>query len=68
MAHRKRYGGVGSPEVKNGPFRSDQAITLKEDSVLQNCDKYITLDCLRALYNIKYKPRATTRNSFGIGK
>lgn len=65
MAHRKRYGGVGSPDVKNGPFRSDQAITL-EKSDLQNCDKYITLDCLRVLYGIKYKPRATRRNSFGI--
>lgn len=68
MAHRKRYGGVGAPEVKNGPFRSDEAITLEKASTLKNCDKYITLDCLRVLYGIKYKPRETRRNSFGIRK
>ncbi|KAF8583812.1 subtilisin-like protein [Ramaria rubella] len=35
-------------------------------SDLENCDVNITPDCLRALYNINYKPVATDKNTFGI--
>ncbi|KAF9046290.1 subtilisin-like protein [Panaeolus papilionaceus] len=33
---------------------------------LANCDKMITVDCLRALYNFHYTPVSTKKNSFGI--
>ena len=33
---------------------------------LEHCDEQITLDCLRALYNISYTPVATDKNTFGI--
>lgn len=36
-------------------------------TIVQHCDEQTTVDCLRALYNINYTPRSTSRNSFGIG-
>ncbi|KAF8265229.1 subtilisin-like protein [Lactarius quietus] len=33
---------------------------------LENCDEFITPNCLRALYNFYYTPQATTKNSFAI--
>ncbi|PPQ72853.1 hypothetical protein CVT24_001181 [Panaeolus cyanescens] len=33
---------------------------------LANCDKMITVDCLRALYNFNYKPVSTKKNTFGV--
>ena len=36
-------------------------------SGIEDCDQQITIDCLRVLYNINYKPVATKKNSFGIG-
>ena len=44
---------------------SSQAVTIVP--TLANCDKFTTLDCLRALYKINYTPVATHKNSFGIG-
>ena len=37
-------------------------------SGLDTCDQFITPDCLRALYNIDYKPVSTNKNTFGIGQ
>jgi len=34
---------------------------------LDQCDKLITPLCLRTLYGLEYKPRATINNSFAIG-
>lgn len=41
----------------------------KKDVVpsLNNCDQYMTPECLRALYSIDYTPQVPRRNSFGIG-
>ncbi|KAF4617122.1 hypothetical protein D9613_005784 [Agrocybe pediades] len=64
----KRFGGLGMPSSGNGPklkttqFSKAAAITPS----LANCDKMITLDCLRALYKINYTPVATDKNSFGV--
>ncbi|KAF8517278.1 subtilisin-like protein [Hysterangium stoloniferum] len=33
---------------------------------LANCDEFITPACLRALYNFRYTPVATNKNSYGI--
>jgi len=65
----KRFGGLGMPAAGNGPKKSNQlskaaAITPN----LANCDKMITLDCLRALYKINYTPVATDKNTFGVGE
>jgi tripeptidyl-peptidase I len=32
------------------------------------CDVATTPDCLKALYNMTYTPKATDRNTLGIGK
>lgn len=34
---------------------------------LDNCDQYMTPECLRALYSIDYTPKVPHLNSFGIG-
>ena len=34
---------------------------------LDNCDQYMTLECLRTLYSIDYTPEVPQLNSFGIG-
>ncbi|KDR82525.1 hypothetical protein GALMADRAFT_828163 [Galerina marginata CBS 339.88] len=63
-AKAKRFGGVGMPSIGNGPKQSNKAVTITP--TLATCDKMITLDCLRALYNINYTPVATDKNSFGV--
>ncbi|KAH9480397.1 Aorsin [Psilocybe cubensis] len=63
-AMSKRFGGIGKPSIGNGPKKSNKAVTITP--TLSTCDKMITLDCLRALYNINYTPVATDKNSFGV--
>lgn len=53
------------PKLK-GPFTGFSKSTSGSD--LATCDEAITPDCLRALYNIQYKPVATHENTFGIGR
>ena len=53
------------PSIGNGPKKSDKAVTITP--TLSTCDKMITLDRLRALYNINYTPVATDKNTFGVG-
>ncbi|KAF8993521.1 subtilisin-like protein [Cyathus striatus] len=64
LAKRDGFKGLGSPSVHEGPKQSGQQITITPS--LANCDQMITPDCLRALYNFKYKPIATKKNSYGI--
>ena len=64
MVRRKHTGGLGALESRPGPHRVTEEVTLVP--TLANCDVLITMDCLRALYNIDYTPVAT-KNSFGIG-
>lgn len=53
------------PSSRTGPKKADKAVIISPS--LDNCDTVITLDCLRALYNIDYKPVATSKNTYGIG-
>ena len=55
---------LGQPGVGNSPKTTGVISKLFGD--LDNCDKQITPDCLRALYNIVYVPIATKKNSYGI--
>lgn len=66
MVQRKRAGGLGALEAQPGPHRAEEEVTVIPTTLAQ-CDKLITMQCLRALYNIEYKPVATEKNSFGIG-
>ncbi|KAF8883763.1 Pro-kumamolisin, activation domain-containing protein [Gymnopilus junonius] len=63
-AKAKRFGGLGMPSIGNGPKKSSKAVTITPS--LETCDQMITLDCLRALYNINYTPVATDKNTFGV--
>ncbi|KAF8895255.1 subtilisin-like protein [Infundibulicybe gibba] len=60
----KRGGGLGMPSSSTGPKKSTAEVTITPS--LANCDKMITLDCLRALYAVDYTPVSTSKNSYGI--
>ena len=64
---QKRTGSLGQPFLSTDPnMLSKPMVTLPTPS-MKNCDKMITLDCLRSLYKIDYTPRSTDKNTFGIG-
>lgn len=53
----------------NSPSSNLQvAAASKGSDDLSQCSQLITLDCLRALYNINYTPTQSDKNSYGIGK
>lgn len=58
---------VGKPGSGNGPKLGAAAVAPKINSNLTDCDEQITLDCLRALYNISHTPVSGDVNTFGIG-
>ncbi|KAF9474020.1 subtilisin-like protein [Pholiota conissans] len=66
--HRAGANAAGKirplPNIVSGPKLTGQAATITPN--LANCNKMITLDCLRALYNIDYTPVSTDKNTFGI--
>lgn len=62
----RRAGNLGAPTSGRGPKKSTAKVTITP--TLENCDQMITLDCLRALYSVDYKPVATAKNSYGIGR
>ncbi|TDL20635.1 subtilisin-like protein [Rickenella mellea] len=55
---------LGQPGVGVTPKTTGRVKGVKAE--LANCDKMITPDCLRALYNVNYKPIAIHKNSYGI--
>lgn len=57
---------LGYPSSFNGPKTTGKKPNVKPS--LDTCDQFITPDCLRALYNINYKPVSTQKNSYGIGE
>ncbi|KAI0256021.1 subtilisin-like protein [Lactifluus subvellereus] len=61
-----KRGKLGAPDPNQGPKTTGTKVTNANSLSLANCDKFITPDCLRALYNIDYKPRCPNQNSFGI--
>ncbi|KAJ7595053.1 subtilisin-like protein [Mycena floridula] len=61
----KRAGGLGNPSISTGPKKSPSTFALPSKLDTANCDKVITLDCLRALYSIDYT-LVSKKNSYGI--
>lgn len=57
---------LGQPGAGNSPVTTGKISKILNE--LENCDSQITLDCLRTLYSVVYKPVATKKNSFGIGQ
>ncbi|KAH9480393.1 Aorsin [Psilocybe cubensis] len=64
VLQRRSGPNLGAPSIFTGPKKASKAVAITPS--LENCDKFITPDCLRALYSIKYKPVATKKNSYGI--
>ncbi|THH07970.1 hypothetical protein EW146_g9146 [Bondarzewia mesenterica] len=61
---KRSAGKLGNPSSSTGPKTNGKKA--KVPTSLETCDQFITPDCLRALYNIKYNPVSTNKNSFGI--
>ncbi|KAF8993522.1 subtilisin-like protein [Cyathus striatus] len=61
---KRQFKGLGAPSSRTGPKKSSKAVIISPS--LENCDEVITLDCLRALYDVQYKPVSTDKNSYGI--
>ncbi|KAF8964246.1 subtilisin-like protein [Flammula alnicola] len=61
---RRAGANLGAPSIFNGPKKSSKNVRITPS--LENCDQFITPDCLRALYSINYKPVATSKNTYGI--
>ena len=57
---------IGQPSSGTGPKTTGTVWSIFGN--LAACDEQITPDCLRALYNIVYKPLETNKNSFAVGK
>lgn len=57
---------VGLPGSGNGP-KKGAATSPNTNSDLSTCDEEITVDCLKALYNISYTPVSGDTNTYGIG-
>jgi tripeptidyl-peptidase-1 len=63
---RKRSNDrLGSPTSHDGPKTNHAKVT--GHLSMDNCDTYITPDCLRELYQINYTPVVPHLNSYGIG-
>ncbi|KAF5392549.1 hypothetical protein D9757_002178 [Collybiopsis confluens] len=61
----KRAGDLGKPSSTTGPKKSPNASPVPP--TLANCDKMITLDCLKALYDVPgFHAVSTHKNSYGI--
>ncbi|KAE9408682.1 subtilisin-like protein [Gymnopus androsaceus JB14] len=56
---------VGLPGSGNGP-KKGAATSPNTNSDLSTCDEEITVDCLKALYNISYTPVSGDTNTYGI--
>ncbi|KAI0256020.1 subtilisin-like protein [Lactifluus subvellereus] len=57
---------LGAPDSIHGPKTIGTKVTSLDSLSPANCDKFTTPDCLRALYNIYYKPQKPNDNPYGI--
>jgi tripeptidyl-peptidase-1 len=62
-ARLRKRANLGQP---SGP--KIVSATIDVPFSLENCDEYITPECIRALYDFYYTPNATAKNSYGIGE
>jgi tripeptidyl-peptidase-1 len=71
-ASYRKIDASGTPintNMQGRPFNSPMTTgsTSEIFNQLDDCDQLITPLCLRALYGLDYKPRATSNNSFAVG-
>ncbi|KAI0261677.1 subtilisin-like protein [Gloeopeniophorella convolvens] len=64
LRKRANPSHLGQPSGANGPKTNGVKVNAKP--TLDECDQFLTPDCLRALYNFYYTPKATDKNSYGI--
>ena len=62
----KRSAHLGAASSFNGPKTNGAKVT--HNPSLAECDEFITLDSLRALYSIQRTPKMAHKNTYGIGK
>ncbi|KAI9509938.1 subtilisin-like protein [Russula earlei] len=57
---------LGAPSKFNGPKTNGTIVPASNPFPITTCDQFIVPDCLRELYEIDYKPKASEKNTFGI--
>jgi tripeptidyl-peptidase-1 len=65
--HFFQHGPSKSPEHFHTTLSKPPTFNVPETPSLDDCDKFITPQCLRKLYSINYKPEVPQLNSLGIG-
>ncbi|KAI9435149.1 subtilisin-like protein [Lactarius indigo] len=65
QSRRANSNHLGQPLITHLPRAPTNGAKIDARS-LANCDQFITPECLRALYDFCYIPKATEKNSYGI--
>jgi tripeptidyl-peptidase I len=65
LLHKR--SNLGLPSSNNGPKTNGVLVTASDTLDLASCDRFITPNCLRALYQMDYESQKADSNSFGIG-
>ncbi|KAH9023489.1 subtilisin-like protein [Lactarius pseudohatsudake] len=68
LRRRANLNQLGQPSITHVPraLANGTKIDATGTLSLTNCDQFITPECLRALYDFRYIPGATEKNSYGI--
>ncbi|KAI0305653.1 subtilisin-like protein [Multifurca ochricompacta] len=64
LSLKRSTNKLGAPSSYNGPKTNGAQVA--DALSLATCDKFITPECLRALYSIEYEPIVPHLNSYGI--
>ncbi|KAH8981731.1 subtilisin-like protein [Lactarius akahatsu] len=66
LRRRANLNHLGQPSITHVPRALANGAKIDATLSLTNCDQFVTLECLRALYDFCYIPGATEKNSYGI--
>ncbi|KAF8068813.1 subtilisin-like protein [Lyophyllum atratum] len=61
-----KLGDIGTHRERSLAARRYSKRAPEATDAPTGCDKVVTPDCIKALYNMTYVPKATDRNTFGI--
>ncbi|KAH9029762.1 subtilisin-like protein [Lactarius deliciosus] len=66
LRRRANLNHLGQPSITHVPRALANGAKIDATISLKHCDRFITPECLRALYDFRYIPGATEKNSYGI--
>ncbi|KAH9170019.1 subtilisin-like protein [Lactarius sanguifluus] len=66
LRRRANLNHLSQPPISHLPRALANGAKIDATLSLKNCDRFITPECLRALYDFRYIAGATEKNSYGI--